>query len=89
MGTDVLVVVAGAVGLLCAVLVGAAAAARARAAFERRFPPISDAEYLARCAPGTDPAVALKVRKFVADHFGIEYDRVCPTMRFVKDLGAD
>jgi hypothetical protein len=59
-----------------------------RAAFEERFPPISDAEFLARCSPGTDPEVALKVRRIVAEYFGIEYERVHPSARFVEDLDA-
>jgi hypothetical protein len=63
-------------------------ARRNRAAFEERFPPISDAEFLARCSPGVDPAVALKVRRIVADYFDIDYERVHPSMRFVDDLGA-
>ena len=64
-------------------------AARSRAAFEERFPPISDAEFLARCSPGVDPKVALKVRAIVAEHFAIEYARVHPSMTFVEDIGAD
>lgn len=79
--------------LLFAALAGAAivvffAAAR-RASLEERFPPISDAEFLARCKPGTDPSVALKVREMVAEHFAIEYARVHPAMTFIEDLGAD
>lgn len=62
---------------------------RERAAFRERFPPISDAEFLARCRPGTDPAVALRVRRIVADHFAIEYARVHPAMAFIEDIGAD
>jgi hypothetical protein len=57
--------------------------------FKDRFPPISDAEFLARCALGTRPEVALKVRKIVADHFAIEYEHVYPSMSFVEDIGAD
>ncbi len=53
------------------------------------FPPISDEEFLARCRPGTNPEVALKVRRIVAEHFAIEYERVHPEMRFVEDIGAD
>jgi hypothetical protein len=59
-----------------------------RGAFEGRFPPISDAEFLARCPPGTSPEVALKVRKIVAEYFGVEYERVHPSARFIEDLGA-
>ena len=58
-------------------------------AFEKRFPPISDAEFVARCTPGTDPAVALRVRRIVADWLGVEYERIYPSTRFVDDLGLD
>jgi hypothetical protein len=74
--------------LLTAVFVGVMAK-RSREAFEERFPPISDAEFLARCSPGVNPAVALKVREIVAEHFGIAYERVHPSMTFVEDIGAD
>ena len=60
-----------------------------QAAFEERFPPISDEEFMARCKPGTDPTVALKVRRMVAEYFGVEYERVHPSTSFVRDLGAD
>lgn len=60
-----------------------------RRPFEQRFPPISDAEFLACCAPGTDPAIALKVRRIIADQLGIDYERIHPSMTFVEDLGAD
>lgn len=63
--------------------------AKDRARFHERFPPISDAEYLARCKPGTDPEVALKVRRIVAGSLGVEYERIYPSSRFVEDLGAD
>jgi hypothetical protein len=58
-------------------------------AFAKRFPPISDAEFIARCGPGTNPEVALKVRRIVADNLGVEYDRIYPSTRFVEDIGAD
>lgn len=57
--------------------------------FRERFPPISDVEFLARCRPGTNPEVALKVRRIVAQHFAVEYERVYPETCFVEDLGAD
>mgnify|MGYP002779934207 CR=1 FL=1 len=60
-----------------------------RARFREKFPPISDAEFVARCSPGTHPEVALKVRRIVADKLGVEYDRVYPSSSFVDDLGAD
>jgi hypothetical protein len=57
--------------------------------FRRRFPPLSDAEFVARCTPGTDPAVALRVRRMIADWSGVEYERIHPSLRFVDDLGRD
>ena len=57
--------------------------------FRERFPPISDAEFLARCKPGTNPGVALKVRRILVDHFAVEYERIHPDTSFVDDLGAD
>ena len=75
--------------LVLLVLVFLAAATRQRRAFEQDFPPISDAEFLARCTPGTDPEVALKVRRIVADRLAVEYERLYPSTRFVDDLGAD
>jgi hypothetical protein len=60
-----------------------------RAAFERKFPPISDDEFLARCTPGTSPAVALKVRRIIAEFLAVDYERVHPSMSFVEDIGAD
>lgn len=57
--------------------------------FEERFPPISDAEFVARCSPGTTPDMALWVRQIVSHHFAIEYDRVHPSCRFLEDFGAD
>lgn len=75
--------------IVFAVLVGLAQMARDRADFEKRFPPISDAEFMARCPPGTSPEVALKVRRIVADHFAVEYERVYPSTTFIEDIGAD
>ncbi len=57
--------------------------------FESRFPPISDAEFLTRCGPGTDPEIALGVRRIVSEKLGIEYERIHPDARFIDDLGAD
>jgi hypothetical protein len=62
---------------------------RKRVDFLQRFPPISDAEFLARCGPGTNPEVALKVWGIVAHQLGVEYERIYPTTRLVEDLGAD
>lgn len=57
--------------------------------FGEDFPPISDEEFLARCTPGTNPRIALKVRKIVSEQLSVEYDRVYPSSRFIEDLRAD
>jgi hypothetical protein len=57
--------------------------------FNARFPPISDEEFVARCTPGTDPDVALRVRRIIASHLAVEYERVHPSMSFIEDIGAD
>jgi hypothetical protein len=62
---------------------------RRRAAFVERFPPISDAEYLARCSPGTDPVVALRVRALLSECLCVEYERVYPSSRLIPDLIQD
>ena len=64
-------------------------AKRERESFEKRFPPISEAEFVERCGPGTNPDIALRVRRIVADQLGVEYDRIYPSSRFAEDLGAD
>ena len=81
--------VAWAVLVVLVILVAVASAKPEDKFFERRFPPISDAEFVARCTPGTDPAVALRVRRIVADRSGVEYERIYPSTRFVDDLGLD
>jgi hypothetical protein len=57
--------------------------------YKKRFPPISDAEFLANCNPETTPEVALKVRRIVSDNLGVEYERIYPSTRFAEDIGAD
>lgn len=57
--------------------------------FECRFPPISDEEFLARCGPGTDPEIALGVRRIVSEKLCIEYERIHPDASFMDDLGTD
>lgn len=64
-------------------------AKRDRRDFGRQFPPISDAEFLARCTPGTSADVALKVRRIVSEMLAVEYERIYPSTRFIDDLGAD
>jgi hypothetical protein len=70
--------------LICIVLTK-----RQRAAFAEHFPPLSDAEFVARCTPGINPRVALIVRRIVADCLSVEYERVSPSARLIEDLGAD
>lgn len=76
--------------VLVAALIWIVMAKRSRVAFKaegretpEEFPLLSDAEFLASCRPGTNPEVALKVRRIVAELFDIEYERVHPTMRFI------
>ncbi len=54
-----------------------------------KWPPITDDEFIARCSPGVNRERALKVRRIIARHLGVDYDRVYPEQRFVDDLGAD
>jgi hypothetical protein len=70
--------------LIC-ILVGS----RNTGEFQLKFPPISDEEFVARCSPGTDPEIALKVRRIVAKQLGVEYERIHPSCHFINDLGAD
>ncbi|HEX3152396.1 MAG TPA: hypothetical protein VHR66_30260 [Gemmataceae bacterium] len=57
--------------------------------FEERFPLMTDAEFVAHCSPGTNPDVALKVRRIIAAHLAVDYERIHPSTRFIDDLGAD
>jgi hypothetical protein len=70
-------------------IVCAISAKRKHESFLERFPPISDAEFLARCAPGTNPDVALKVRQILAESLNVEYERIYPSSRLMADLGAE
>jgi hypothetical protein len=75
--------------LLITLLVSLKSQRRKRLDFEERFPPISDEEFVSRCAPGTNREIALKVRRIVADQLGVEYERIYPSSSFVNDLWAD
>ncbi|HYH63187.1 MAG TPA: hypothetical protein VD866_00670 [Urbifossiella sp.] len=83
------VVMIGVAGVVVVVLVFLLGVRASTAEFEDRFPPISDDEFVARCTPGTSRHVALTVRRIVAEHLAVEYDRVHPSMRWIEDLGAD
>jgi hypothetical protein len=84
--SDIFVLVAA---VFVIILILCLVAVKQQQAFNERFPPISDAEFVARCTPGINPQVALRVRRIVADQLGVEYDRIYPSSRFVDDLGAD
>ena len=66
--------------------------AKLQAAFEpieRRFPPISDEEYLALFPPGTNADIALRVRRVISETCDIPYECIYPSAHFVDDLGLD
>ena len=73
---------------IVAVVVCVVLSIRREAAFTKRFPPMSDEEFVARCTPGTDPDIALRVRKIVAEALNVDYGQIYPSSRFVEDLGA-
>jgi hypothetical protein len=75
--------------LVMCILIVIACEARRRVDFNKRFPAITDEEFLAACPAGTDRFIALRVRRIVSEQLGIEYARLHPAMRFVEDLGAD
>jgi hypothetical protein len=89
MSDSLIPIVIGAAILLVVLVVLMIVVRRNWTAFEEKFPPISDAEFLARCRPGTDPAVALKVRRIIADWLGVEYERIHPSLSFVQDIATD
>lgn len=60
-----------------------------RRAFNQKWPPLGDREFVARCDAGVDRAVALKVRAIVADRLGVNYQQVYPEQSLVDDLGAE
>ncbi len=83
------VVIAILVALIASVFFGQRLERRRKVAFDEEFPLISDAEFMALCPPGTNPAIALKVRRIVSDQLGVEYERIYPSSSLVNDLGAD
>lgn len=54
-----------------------------------RVPTMSDEEFIAACGPGTDPEVALGVRRIVSEKLCIPYEEIYPSHRFIEDLKAD
>jgi hypothetical protein len=59
------------------------------AAFNKRFPPTDDDEFVRRCGPGVRRETALRVRRIIAEQLGIEYEQVYPEQSFANDLGCD
>jgi hypothetical protein len=61
--------------------------------FQWQFPaptaPMSDEEFIAACGLGTDPEVALGVRRIVSEKLCIPYEEIYPSHRFIEDLKAD
>lgn len=76
-------------GLVLFVMALVAIGAIQKQEINERFPPITDDEFLARCSPGTNPEIALKVRRIVSELLAVEYDRIYPSTNFIEDLGAD
>jgi hypothetical protein len=62
---------------------------RRRVAFQERFPPISDDEFVSLCPPGTSREIALKVRRIMASQLDVEYERIYPSSRIYGDLITD
>jgi hypothetical protein len=58
-------------------------------AFNKRFPALSDQEFIAKLDPGISPKIALKVRKVLSDALGVDYERIHPQASLIKDLGAE
>ncbi len=54
--------------------------------FHKRFPPISDDQFMALCPPGTNREIALKVRQVMSDCSGIDYEQIYPDSQLVRDL---
>ena len=74
------------VGLLLVLLVGTT---DGFAFDDERWSAISEEAFLAKCPPGTDREVALRVRRIIADQLAVPYERIHPEQLIVTDLGAD
>lgn len=55
----------------------------------KKFPPISDDEFIRRCGPEIPPEIALRVRETLSDALGIDKATIYPEHRLVEDLGAE
>ncbi len=76
-----------AVALICSL--GWYLDSRQRAEFRKKFPPLTDDEFVERCGPNTDRQMALKVRNIVATQLNIPSAEIYPEHRFIDDLHAD
>jgi len=54
--------------------------------FNKRWPPISDDEFLAKCSSSIDPEIALRVRAIISDVYGIPYNQIYPDQNLIDDL---
>lgn len=57
---------------------------RSRAAYVARFPPLTNAEFLAGISPGVRPDVALKVRQVLSDVYGVEPATIHPQATLIE-----
>lgn len=62
---------------------------RRQVEFRKKFPPLTEDEFVERCGPGTDREVALKVRDIIATQLHIPPAEIYPEHRFIDDLHAD
>ena len=60
-----------------------------RIEIRKKFPPLTDDEFVKRCGLGTDPEVALKVRGIISEQLNIPREEIYPEHRFIDDLHAD
>jgi hypothetical protein len=54
-------------------------------AWHRKWPAISDEEFLRQCGPGIDASIALKVREILSDAYGIDEEHIHPQIT-ISDL---
>lgn len=52
--------------------------------YNQAHQPLSDLEFLDRMPSNIRPEIALKVRRFISEYYGIEYERVHPDTSIAK-----
>ena len=67
-------------------VIAAQASKSCRESFNRKWPPITDDEFVAKCSPRANPQTALKVRRIISEQLGVPYERIHPDQGFVNDL---